>query len=218
MATIVFDLDGTLIDSAPDIHAASNAVLAEAGFDPLTFDEVRSFVGKGVPHLVGCLLEARGQPREGELFDRLYADFTARYHTAVTLTQPYLGVMDALEMLRTRGHVLGVCTNKPVAPARAVLDHLGMSDYFGAVLGGDSLPVRKPDPEPLLATFAALGGGQPVFVGDSEVDAQTAEAARIPFALYTGGYRKTPVTEMHHDALFDDFDALPELVEWLAWL
>ncbi|EEW26555.1 phosphoglycolate phosphatase [Rhodobacter ferrooxidans] len=216
MTVVIFDLDGTLIDSAPDIHAASNRVLLEEGFAPLTMAQVRSFIGKGVPHLVGQLLQASGEDPAGPRLAPMIARFAEGYETAVGLTVPYPGVVAALAALRAQGMPLGVCTNKPLAPAKAVLQHLGLLASFDAVLGGDSLPQRKPDPAPLFATLAALGGGPVVYVGDSEIDAQTAAAAGMPFALYTEGYRKTPVADLPHDVAFSDFAELPGIVARLA--
>jgi len=110
------------------------------------------------------------------------------------------------------GHALGVCTNKPAEPARAVLAHLGLLDRFAVVVGGDSLPVTKPDPAPLRAALEALPPGAAVFVGDSEVDAETARAAGVPFLLFTEGYRKSPISALPHAAAFAHWGALPGLV------
>ena len=208
---VVFDLDGTLIDSAPDIHATANAVLAAEGLDPLDLPTVRGFIGHGLPHLVERLLGAHGLS-DPDRAARMAAGFGARYETAVGLTRPYPGAPEALRALAAQGHVLGLCTNKPAAAARAVLRHLGLLAPFAAVVGGDSAPRRKPAPEPLQMAVAACGGGPALFVGDSEVDAETARAARMPFLLYTRGYRKAPVERLPHAAAFDDFAALPGLV------
>lgn len=212
MTRVIFDLDGTLIDSAPDIHAASNRVLAEQGFAPLTLAQVRSFIGKGVPHLVACLLRQQGEDPAGPRYARMVASFTAGYDDAVGLTTIYPGVMPALDRLAAMGCALGICTNKPHRPTLAVLRHLGMLDRFGAVIGGDSLPVRKPDPAPLLAAVSGLAGGAVVYVGDSEVDAETAVNAGLPFLLYTEGYRRSPVADLPHRAAFSDWADLPGLV------
>lgn len=217
-ATLIFDLDGTLIDSAPDIHAASNAVLAEHGFAPLTLPQVRRFIGQGVPHLVHCLLAASEADPHGALHAAMVADFTARYETAVELTALYPGVRETLEALRAKGHALGLCTNKPLAPTMAVLGHFGLTDLFGTVIGGDSLPVRKPDPQPLLKALWALGDGSALYVGDSEVDAQTAQAAGLPFLLFTEGYRKTPVADLPHSIAFSDFAMLEGIVAHFPWV
>jgi phosphoglycolate phosphatase len=209
-AAIVFDLDGTLIDSAPDIRAIANAVLAEVGAAPITLAETRSFVGNGAPAFVSKMRAARGLP-DG-LQAELLAAFVARYETAHDLTEVYPGVRDALAGLAGQGHRLGLCTNKPEGPARTVLAHLGLDTAFATLWGGDSLPVRKPDPAPLMAAFAALGPMPRIYVGDSEVDAETAVRAEVPFLLFTEGYRKTPVSGIPHAAAFDDFAALPALV------
>ncbi|HMO07610.1 MAG TPA: phosphoglycolate phosphatase [Paracoccaceae bacterium] len=216
MMRIVFDLDGTLIDSAPDIHANASRVLAEEGLAPMTLAEVRGMIGHGVPHLVGRLLEASGQDPAGARFARMVDSFAAGYEGAVGLTRTYPGVEAALAALAGSGAPLGICTNKPRAPTLSVLRHLGLSDRFAVVVGGDSLPVRKPDPAPLLAALAALGQGPAVYVGDSEVDAETAAAAGLPFLLYTEGYRRAPVTALPHAAAFADWGALPYLVARLA--
>lgn len=208
---IVFDLDGTLIDSAPDIQGIANRLLAGAGAAPLDLDEVRAFIGNGVSVFVARMRAARGIPDSDHA--GLLAGFAEAYDAAVHLTQPYPGVASALAALSGSGFRLGICTNKPVRPARAVLHHLGLSHHFAAILGGDSLPQRKPDPAPLLAGFAALGGGaRRIYVGDSEVDAETARRAGVPFLLFTRGYRKAPVAEIPHSAAFDDFAELPALV------
>ncbi|WP_071673228.1 phosphoglycolate phosphatase [Nioella nitratireducens] len=213
MARIVFDLDGTLIDSLPDIHAIANAVLAEERAEPLSLEEARGFVGKGAAVFVARMRAARGLADADQ--ERLHAGFVGRYDKAVGRTHPYPGAVAALESLRATGHRLGLCTNKPMSPTRAVLDHLDLARFFDSVLGGDSLAAKKPDPAPLHAVFAALGNGPMIYVGDSEVDAETAVRAGVAFLLFTQGYRKTPVAELPHAAAFEQFDALPGLVAGL---
>jgi phosphoglycolate phosphatase len=212
MTAVIFDLDGTLIDSAADIAANANAVLEELGLGRLPDAQIASFVGNGVPHLVGLVLKASGMVADGPLFAPMVKRFNERYETAFEHTTIYPGVINALDALVAAGCVLGVCTNKTIAPTHAVLRHLGLDGYFKAVYGGDSLPQRKPDPAPLFATAKELGQDQVIFVGDSEVDAKTAENAKLPFLIYTEGYRKTPVHELYHDAAFNDFKQLPGLV------
>lgn len=212
LPAIVFDLDGTLIDSVGDIHANLNRVLTERGLRPLSRARVQSFVGNGVPTLIRRTMDHLGL----DPADR--ADLTARflhlYENDLTLTKPYPGVIAALEALRAAGHPLGICTNKPEAPTKAILDHLDLARFFPVVIGGDSLPQRKPDPAPLLATAKAIGRTI-LFVGDSEVDCETAQAAAVPFLLYTRGYRKSPVSALPHRAKFNAFTRLPGLVEKL---
>lgn len=215
---VVFDLDGTLIDSAPDIHAAVNAVLREDAVAPLSLDQVRGFVGGGVDLLWQRVIGATGMApaRQRDLI----AAFMVRYGRSTSLTRLYPGVLAALEALADRGHPMGICTNKPAEPTRAVLDHMGIAGFFGTVIAGDSLPQRKPDPAPLRAALQSLGADpdhpQAIFVGDSEVDAETAAALPVPLMLYRHGYRKTPVEQLPHHAAFDHFDALPALIEAMA--
>ena len=212
-ANVVFDLDGTLIDSLPDIHASANRLLAARGLAPIALETARGFIGQGAPAFVDRLAQARAIPEADR--PALLADFLEGYDDAVTLTHPYPGVGAALaEIGRTAR--LGICTNKPHRPSMAVLRHLRLEGVFDVVLGGDSLPVRKPDPRPLHETLARMGPGAAVFVGDSETDAETARRAGVPFALFTRGYRKAAVAELPHDAAFDDFADLPGIVAALV--
>ena len=209
---VIFDLDGTLIDSAPDINAVANRVLAERGLPPITLAQTHGFIGSGVPVFIARMRAALALPEDAADTAAMIATFRDLYETAHDLTRPYPGAFDALEALAAAGHRLGLCTNKPHGPTLSVLAHFGLSDRFGAVLGGDSLPVRKPDPAPLLETLRQLGGGPALYVGDSEVDAETARAAGIPFLLYTEGYHHGPVAEIPCRDRFDDFAALPALI------
>ncbi len=215
-SAILFDLDGTLIDSAPDIHRVANEVLALEGLREISLAQARSFVGSGVPVFVSRLLAAQVQPPEGALHARMVAAFSARYEHAHALTTLYPGVREALAALAQAGYPLGLCTNKPIGPTRAVLVHFGLADTFAAVICGDSLPERKPDPAPLLRTTAELGAACALFVGDSEIDAETAERAGLPFALFTEGYRKSPPEALAHAVRFSQFAELPALVARIA--
>ena len=213
MARIVFDLDGTLIDSAPDILGVANGVLASLGAGEITLAQTHSFIGNGVDVFVSKMRATFGLP--DALHAAMLAEFKQGYLSAVDLTQPYDGVVTVLDSLRASGHTLGICTNKPLSPCHVILDHLDLSRLFDTVIGGDSLTVAKPDPAPLHAALDAMGSGDAIYIGDSEVDAQTAQRAQVPFALFTRGYRKGPVADMPHDAAFDDFAALPGIVDQL---
>lgn len=212
---VIFDLDGTLIDSAPDIHAAANVVLRQYERPPLTLDQVRSFVGGGVDILWQRISKATGLPPEQHR--ELLASFMNRYHSATSLTRLYPNVFDTLGVLADRGHPLGICTNKPMQPTLAIMDHLSLTPLFGSIIAGDSLSQRKPDSAPLRAVLADLGAApdhpHAIYVGDSEVDAQTAAAIPLPLLLFTRGYRRMPVEDLPHHAHFDDFSALPAIIE-----
>ena len=211
MIAILFDLDGTLIDSVPDIQAAVNHVFeaeGQAGFDLAT---VTGFVGNGLPMLVRRAMAARSL--DAAAHDRLTQAVLARYTTAGSgLTRVYPGVSAALELLQTAGHPMGICTNKPEAAARQILEELDLAQFFQSIVGGDRLSVLKPDPAPLHLCMAELGVETALFVGDSEIDAAAAQQANLPFLLYTEGYRKSPVAALPHDASFETFSALPWLV------
>ena len=205
--TVVFDLDGTLVHSAPDIHAAANRMLADAGYGPLDLATVTGFIGKGIPHLVRLAMEELGIPgeREEDLRESMLSHYRSR---PADLTRPYDGVVETLSALRDAGHALGVCTNKILAPSLEILETLDLMRFFGVVVAGDSLPVRKPDPAPVRAAFEALEGEPLAYVGDSATDAEAARRAGKHFALFTRGYRKEKVEELHHDFAFDDYGAL----------
>jgi len=215
LRAVIFDLDGTLVDSAPDIHAAANAFLAERGHPALDLATIISFVGNGVPVLLERVLRAVGEPADAAAVAAALPRFNEIYGAAPSaLSRLYPGVAGALEGLREAGLKLGVCTNKPTGPAHRVLADLGIDRCFAGLVGGDSLPERKPDPAPLRHLAGELGVGLEAvaYVGDSETDAATAEAAAVPFFLYTRGYRKSPVEAIAHRTAFDDFSGLPALL------
>lgn len=211
-ATIVFDLDGTLIDSLGDIADAANRTLADIALPPLSKDVIGRFVGNGLPKLVERMIRHCDLPieRHAELTKLTLAHYNAG---ASNTTVPYPGIPEALNDLREMGCTLGVCTNKPEKPAHHILDVLNLSQFFDVLLGGDSLETRKPDPRHLLASFDALPSAGPrLFVGDSEVDAETSDRAEIPFLLFTQGYRKSPIASLPHAATYDRANELPMLV------
>lgn len=212
---IAFDLDGTLVDSAPDIHACVNAVLTEFRISPLTLDQVRSFIGGGVEILWQKVI--RATDTDPALMRDMVSAFMGHYDTATSLTRLFPNVKETLETLADRGHPLGICTNKPLLPTQAILDHFGIRDLFAEIICGDSLPEKKPDPAPLRAALTGLGAHpekpQAIYVGDSEFDAHCAAAVPVPFMIFIRGYRQTPIADLPHTAEFDDFAALPGLIE-----
>lgn len=203
---VVFDLDGTLIDSLPEIAEAANRLLAEEGRAPLPVAQIGSFVGRGEAVLLERVMRAAGL--DLARFDALRPRFTEIYVEASRTTRLFPGVAEMLADFRARGIPMGLCTNKPSAPLEVVLEAASLSGTFGVVVAGDSLPERKPHPAPLFFALERLGSPTGLYVGDSEVDAETAERAGVPFALFTEGIRSRPVAEIPHHAAFSDFSAL----------
>ena len=185
--TLLLDLDGTLVDSVPDLLASVNRVMAARGFAPFTAPQVTAMVGDGAPALVGKVMAARGRMADTADLDEFLADYTV--HSAVA-TRAFPGVPETLRTLAGQGWRLAVCTNKPMVPTRALLASLGLLDVFAAIGAGDSYPSRKPDPAHLLATLAEAGGARDaaVMVGDHHNDVQAAAGAGLPCIFAAWGY------------------------------
>ncbi len=216
LSLVVFDLDGTLVDSAADLAAAINAMLADFGCAPLPLPEVRHMIGDGVAMLVTRALAATGcRQVDADAAARVFMRHYESRATALTTTFP--GVAEALRALREEGIPLAVCTNKPARISAEVLGNLGLAGYFARVIGGDSLPFRKPDPRVLLAlleSFAARPEAS-LLVGDSEVDAATARSAGVPFVLMKHGYRRGPAEKIPCSVALDGFGELPAAIRAL---
>jgi phosphoglycolate phosphatase len=189
--TAIFDLDGTLVDSAPDLHAALDRLMASRGLPGFRRQEVIAMIGDGAKVLVERALAARGVAFDQAALDAFLLDYGA--HAAVE-TAPFAGIEAVLAGLREGGWRLAVCTNKPVAPAITLLQALGLADYFTAIGGGDSYPTRKPDPAHLLATLRDAGGGVAgaAMIGDHHNDMAAALGAGVP-AIFAGWGYGTPV-------------------------
>ena len=210
---VIFDLDGTLIDSVGDIHAALNDVLRLRDAPPLDLATVRSFIGKGSANLVMRTLNAQNLPADGASCAAGLADFLRLYSAgAANFTTVFDGAVDSLNWLKDSGFRLGICTNKPLAPTRLVLDQFGLTKFFDTVIGGDQLASRKPDPEMLNYAMASIAVKSCLFVGDSETDRETAAAAGQPFALFTKGYRKTSIKSLSPEYYFNQFRELKYIV------
>ena len=213
---VAFDLDGTLVDTAPDLTAALNHTLGELGRAPVSREAVRHMVGHGVRALLEKGLAATGGTRP-DLVDAGFPIFLDHYEKHIAdESRPFAGVEAALDALAARGVKLAVCTNKLEPLARELIGALGWRDRFAAVVGGDTLPVRKPDPAPLFEAIARAGGGRAAYVGDSITDTDTARAANIPCVAVTFGFSDRPPEQLGADILIDHFDDLLPALERLG--
>lgn len=217
--TVVFDLDGTLVHSLPDIHTALNAVLPAMGRRTLAEDETRLLIGGGARSLIADAFQTAGRAGTEDEIDACFARFLVAYERCpASRSHPYDGVVASLESFAARGLKLAVCTNKPEGLTHMVLGGLGLARFFESVVGGDTLAVKKPDAAPVLEALARAGGRAEtaVMVGDSATDAGAARAAGLPFIAVSFGYSKVPADALGADVLIDHFDALPAAIERIA--
>jgi phosphoglycolate phosphatase len=218
-SVILFDLDGTLVDTAPDIVAAANLMLAELNSPPLSFEVVSSFIGNGVPNLVRCVLSARELTDKMSVMDMVSAEEIFFKHYRLTngvVGTVFPGVVTGLKTLKNTGYRLACVTNKPVDLAQILLRLTGLSGYFELVIGGDSLPEMKPSPEPLLHACRILGGSveNALMVGDSAVDIAAARAAGMPVLIVNYGYPGCGgLAALSGDAYIDSFAEIPAFLE-----
>jgi len=187
MPLAIFDLDGTLVDSAPDLRAALNRLLAAEGLEPFPLPEVAAMIGDGARALLAKAFAARAMAFNEALLPGFLDDLEAN---SAVLTRTYPGVVAALEALSARGWQHAVCTNKPIAATRALLDALGLARHFALVLGGDSLAVKKPDPGHVQAILAGLGvvASEAVMIGDHQNDIRAARGAGVRSVFAAWGY------------------------------
>ena len=209
---LLCDLDGTLIDSAPDLAAAVGELLARRGRPPLTVEAIKTMIGDGVPKLIERAFAATGgAPPAGELA-ALVSRYMPLYESRMTeLTRPYPGAIEALRALKDAGWRLAVCTNKPAAPAQAIVAALGFDGLFEAVAGGDSFAVRKPDPGHLLGLLGRMGAdpAAAVMLGDSRNDVLAAARAGLPAIVVAHGYGRVPARELGAEVVIESFSELP---------
>ncbi len=210
---IVWDLDGTLIDSAPDLCRALNLVLWESRCDALEVDAVRPMIGNGVAKLVERGFRAAGRELSDSELARTVEQFMAHYSENPTAhTHLYPGVGQTLKELAAAGVKQGLCTNKPEAVTRLILQQLNIDQYFQAVVGGDTTDARKPDPEPLQHCIDAMGASvsDTIMIGDSAVDAGAARALQVSIGLVAHGYRETDVASINADFVIEDIASVPD--------
>ena len=212
---VVWDLDGTLVDSAADIAASLNRLLVENDLEALDEDRIRNMIGEGVAVLIRRGLEAHGVAPDGTRLERLVERFLVIYaEIATASTSLFPGAREALKTLSDAGLRQAVCTNKPEAITRQVLDGLGIAEYFGVVVGGDTLPRNKPDPLPLRTVLQGLDATpeQALMVGDSAIDVLMAHAAGVAVAFVSFGYGPEPPDSHRPDYRIDDLTELATVV------
>ena len=215
----VFDLDGTLADTAPDLIGTLNVILAREGLPPVALDDARELIGAGARALVDRGFVAAGRELTPAKSDELYRNFLAHYaENLCVASRLFDGVEAALDQIEASGFRLAVCTNKIEAHSRQLLQALGIADRFPAICGRDTFAYFKPDPRHLTLTIEAAAGdpGRAIMVGDSLTDIATAKAARVPVVGVTFGYTDRPVRELDPDVAIDAFAELPDAVASIA--
>jgi phosphoglycolate phosphatase len=217
--TVVFDLDGTLVDTAPDLIEALNAVFARERMPPVPYDEARNMIGGGARKMIEAGLKLEGRIVGQDDLNRMFRHFVEHYATHIAdSSRIFPGVDAALDKLASRGCRLAVCTNKVESLSKQLLASLGLTRRFEAICGPDTFGMPKPDPEILRRTIQ-LAGGHPrraVMVGDSGTDIATARAAGLPVVAVDFGYSETPIAELRPDRLISHYDQLTVAVLELA--
>jgi len=213
--TIVFDLDGTLIDTAPDLIDTLNLVFEREGMPPVEYETARNLIGGGARAMIARGIEAEGRVVAPAKHEQMFDEFIAHYSAHVAdRSQPFPGLLDALDDLAVSGYRFAVCTNKLEGLSRLLLDKLKLADRFEAICGQDTFRIQKPDPEILRRTIAAAGGNmqRAIMIGDSDTDIRTARAAGIPVIAVDFGYSEKPVSHYGPDKIISHFAQLPAAV------
>jgi phosphoglycolate phosphatase len=220
LRTVVFDLDGTLVDTAPDLINALNYILVREGMPPVPLHSARTMIGAGVRRLIERGLELDGRAVELEDITRLTADFIDYYAAHIAdASRPFEGLEGALDDLAARGYRFAVCTNKLEWLSKLLLDRLGLSARFSAICGADTFGVSKPDPAILRQTVARAGGemSSTVMVGDAGPDIGVARRAGVPVIGVTFGYTEVPIADLKPDLVIHHMKELPAAVASLTF-
>jgi phosphoglycolate phosphatase len=216
---IIFDLDGTLVDTAPDLLGALNAVLVAEGHEPVVPKDLRHIVGHGARAMFEHALLRTGAPVTPERLASLTERFLAYYRANIAKdSRPFPGVPETLDLLAAGGAGLGVCTNKAQDLTELLLNELKLTRHFPAIIGGGRTPYSKPDPRHVLEVVTALKGRREraVLVGDSQIDVSAARAAGIPVIVMSYGYTPVPAAELGADVVVDEFADLPGIISGLV--
>lgn len=210
--TIAFDLDGTLVDSAPDLIGALNLTLAETGYRPVPFEATRDLVGSGARVMIERGVALEGARIKPDQLDRLLARFMVHYEANLAeRSRPFPGAAEMLDELAASGALLVVCTNKYEGFSVKLLKALGLAERFACIAGSDTFPMRKPDAGHLLGAVSRAGGhsSRVVMVGDSRTDVATARAANVPVIAVSFGYSDVPPDQLGADRLIDRLTDVP---------
>lgn len=214
---VVFDLDGTMIDTAPDLIESLNHTIAARDLEPVTFEDLTHLVGQGAKVMIRRAFDLRGQPLQEEEVDPLFDRFIDHYKAHMPgNSQAFSGLQLCLERLESAGIRLAVCTNKSAQLAVPLLQKLGLADKLSTITGGDTFAFRKPDARHVLETIALAGGtpSRSIMIGDSVNDIQAAQNAGIASLGVTFGYSDVPIADLNPTGIISHFDELtPELVE-----
>ncbi len=208
---VIFDLDGTLVDTAPDLYLALSHVLNGQGLPLISLESARTHVGHGARKLIEHALTETQTAHDAALLDELLLQYLTYYQANISIeSKIFPGLVESLSRLQHKGLKMGVCTNKREALSRQLLDELDLTRFFPVVLGADTLPVCKPNPQHLLETITRAGGqaARAVMVGDSATDVATANAADVPVIAVSFGYAGTSMAELGGDRVIDHFDQL----------
>ena len=213
--TIVFDLDGTLIDTAPDLIDTLNVLFRREGFPLLAYETARTLIGGGARAMIARGIEADGGKVAPAKLEQMFSDFIAHYSQHIAdRSRPFPGLTDALDSLAADGFRFAVCTNKLERLSIMLLKELALADRFAAICGQDTFGIQKPDPEVLRRTVSVAGGNlsRSIMIGDSVTDIRTARAAGIPVIAVDFGYSERPVAEFEPDRIISHFAELPEAI------
>ena len=219
MLTIVFDLDGTLIDTAPDLIDTLNYTLAEHGLPTVPYDIARPMIGGGARGMIERALASEGRPSGPAEVDSMYAPFVAHYAAHIAdRSRPFPNLEAALDRLADAGHRLAVCTNKLEWLSKRLLETLDLAQRFGAICGQDTFGVQKPDPRMFRGTVLRAGGKpeRAIMVGDSLTDISTARAVNVPVVGVDFGYTDVPIVALGPDRVISSFAELPAAIDDLA--
>lgn len=217
--TLVFDLDGTLVDTAPDLVAATNVALDHIGLAPVPAATLRSGIGFGARHMIEQGLKSLGQSLPETELDGLLAVFLEHYEANIAReSRPFDGAEQVLAGFKARGYRLAVCTNKREGLSRRLLDELTLTPLFDAIVGRDTLAVHKPDPGHLIGTVHRAGGdpARALMVGDTRVDIETAKRAALPVVACAFGYSDVPLEGLEPDVIVEAFAEIEQAVAKLA--